>query len=167
MCLLSSFDPRCLFIVPQEKARLEADPTLMLGDVTSVNLTIMEGGVQTNVVPDKFTLNFDIRITPTTNMVQFEEMLRGWLAEAGPDVTLEFVQKFTDQTMTSVADSDPWYSAMKKAFTKGYSDISIREKSGFCFTLKTPMSVFLTYSFSSDLLREMRKGNQSKSDRNK
>ena len=40
----------------QEKARLEADPTKTLGDVTTVNLTIMEGGVQTNVVPDKYFL---------------------------------------------------------------------------------------------------------------
>ena len=151
-------------MVSQEKARLEADPTLMLGDVTSVNLTIMEGGVQTNVVPDKFTLNFDIRITPTTNMVQFEEMLRGWLAEAGPDVTLEFVQKFTDQTMTSVADSDPWYSAMKKAFTKGYSDISNKRKIWILFHVKNVYVCFTLYSFSSDLLREMRKGNKSKSD---
>jgi len=60
----------------QEKARLEADPTKTLGDVTTVNLTIMEGGVQTNVVPDKFKLTFDIRITPTTNIEEFEKDIR-------------------------------------------------------------------------------------------
>ena len=38
----------------QEKARLEADPNKTLGDVTTVNLTIINGGVQTNVVPDKY-----------------------------------------------------------------------------------------------------------------
>ena len=93
-------------------------PHYTLGDVTSVNLTIMEGGVQTNVVPDKFILNFDIRITPTTNIEQFESMLRGWLDEAGQGIQLEFLQKFTDQTMTSISEDDPWYSALKAAFKK-------------------------------------------------
>ena len=101
-----------------EKAKLEANPHYTLGDVTSVNLTIMEGGVQTNVVPDKFILNFDIRITPTTNIEQFESMLRGWLDEAGQGIQLEFLQKFTDQTMTSISEDDPWYSALKAAFKK-------------------------------------------------
>merc|ERR1711892_1633441 len=99
-----------------EKAKLLANPHYTLGDVTSVNLTIMEGGVQTNVVPDKFILNFDIRITPTTNIEEFEAMLRGWLAEAGQGIQLEFLQKFTDQTMTSISEDDPWYSALKTAF---------------------------------------------------
>ena len=102
----------------QEKARLEANPNLTLGDVTTLNLTLMQGGVQVNVVPDKFVLNFDIRITPTTNIVQFEAMLRGWLAEAGSDIDLEFIVKFTDQTLTSVDDKDPWFSAMTAAFKK-------------------------------------------------
>jgi aminoacylase len=59
-----------------ERQRLESNPDFTLGDVTTVNLTIMEGGVQTNVVPDKFKLTFDIRITPTTNVAQFEAQLR-------------------------------------------------------------------------------------------
>ena len=45
----------------EQKAKLDSDPSLTLGDVTTVNLTIMEGGIQTNVVPDKFKLTFDIR----------------------------------------------------------------------------------------------------------
>ena len=45
---------------------------LILGDVTTVNLTYMSGGVQMNVVPNEFTVGFDIRITPTTNMEEFE-----------------------------------------------------------------------------------------------
>ena len=102
----------------EEKARLEANPGLTLGDVTTVNLTLMSGGVQVNVVPDKFILNFDIRITPSTDIAQFEEKVRGWIREAGSDIELEFIVKFTDQTLTSVDDKDPWYSAMKAAFVK-------------------------------------------------
>ena len=33
---------------------MQADPNKTLGDVTTVNLTIINGGVQTNVVPDKY-----------------------------------------------------------------------------------------------------------------
>ena len=47
-------------------------PSNNLGDVTTVNLTYMSGGVQMNVVPNEFTVGFDIRITPTTNMAEFE-----------------------------------------------------------------------------------------------
>ena len=42
------------FCRAQEKAKLEADPSKTLGDVNTVNLTIINGGVQTNVVPDKY-----------------------------------------------------------------------------------------------------------------
>ena len=109
---------RLLEFRAQEKLRLESNPQLTLGDVTTVNLTLMQGGVQVNVVPDKFVINFDIRITPTTKLQQFEDMLRGWLAEAGSDIELEFLVKFTDQTLTSVDEKDPWFSAMSAAFKK-------------------------------------------------
>lgn len=109
---------KLLALREEGKSKLESDPNLTLGDVTSVNLTIMSGGVQANVVPDKFELTFDIRITPTTNMVTFEKQVRDWMAEAGTGLELEFLQKFTDQTLTSIDDHDPWYSALKLAFKK-------------------------------------------------
>ena len=56
----------------EQKKIYEADESLTLGDVTTVNLTYMSGGVQMNVVPNEFTVGFDIRITPTTNMTEFE-----------------------------------------------------------------------------------------------
>ena len=37
---------RLLAFREEERIRLEANPELTLGDVTSVNLTIMDGGVQ-------------------------------------------------------------------------------------------------------------------------
>ena len=40
----------------------------MLGDVTTVNLTGLEGGVQQNVVPSEFVAKFDIRVSPKTDM---------------------------------------------------------------------------------------------------
>ena len=71
--------------------------------------------VQVNVVPDKFVLGVDIRVTPSTPIQQFEATLRGWLAEAGPDIELQFLVEFIDQTLTSVAEEDPWFAAMSAA----------------------------------------------------
>jgi len=34
-----------------------------------------------NVVPNQFTIGFDIRITPTTNIQEFEEKIRQWTEE--------------------------------------------------------------------------------------
>jgi len=102
----------------KEKARLESDPTLTLGDVTTVNLNIMKGGVQANVVPDKYELTFDIRITPTTKIDEFEKMIRDWMAEAGEGLELRFIQKFTDQTLTPTSPEDPWISALTNGFQK-------------------------------------------------
>ena len=52
--LLKLSGARFLLCRAQEKAKLQADPNKTLGDVTTVNLTIINGGVQTNVVPDKY-----------------------------------------------------------------------------------------------------------------
>lgn len=44
-------------------------------------MTVISGGVQMTVVPTEFTLGFDIRLTPSTDLVQFDEMLNTWCAE--------------------------------------------------------------------------------------
>ena len=43
-------DCRFLGFRDEEEARLKTDPKLTLGDVTTINLTIMEGGVQVGIV---------------------------------------------------------------------------------------------------------------------
>lgn len=48
--------------------RLKSDSSLTLGDVTSLNLTILEGGVSFNVVPSEMAVGFDIRIPPTVDL---------------------------------------------------------------------------------------------------
>ena len=114
-----------------QRKRLEDNPSLSLGDVNTVNLTMMDGGVQANVVPDKLILTFDIRITPTTDLegiiicnallqlwLEFEAMIRQWMVEAGQGLEMVFIQKMMDQSITSVDVADPWYSALKTAFDK-------------------------------------------------
>ena len=67
----------------EQKKIYNSSPDMTLGDVTTVNLTYMSGGVQMNVVPNEFTIGFDIRITPTTKLEKFEAMIRKWIEEAG------------------------------------------------------------------------------------
>ena len=51
-----------------QRKRLEENPDLSLGDVNTINLTVMNGGIEANVVPDKLILSFDVCITPTSNL---------------------------------------------------------------------------------------------------
>ncbi|KAK3103076.1 hypothetical protein FSP39_016275 [Pinctada imbricata] len=95
-----------------EEKKLKGNSCLRLGDVTTVNLTNVEGGIfpQFNVVPTEMYAGFDIRITPSVDMVAFEEKIKGWCREAGDDVTYEFYQKCQIQETTSTDKSDPWWN---------------------------------------------------------
>jgi len=55
--------------------RLKNDKSLSIGDVTTVNLTQLSGGVQKNVVPPLFEAIFDIRLAITLDLVAFERQI--------------------------------------------------------------------------------------------
>lgn len=48
--------------------RLNTSRCLTLGDVTTVNLTMLKGGVAYNVIPSEMDITFDLRIPPTVNL---------------------------------------------------------------------------------------------------
>ncbi|KAM9132919.1 aminoacylase-1 isoform 1-T2 [Pangshura tecta] len=98
-----------------EKQRLKCDEHLTLGDVTSLNMTMLSGGVSFNVVPSELSASFDIRIPPTVNLQAFEEQLTVWCRAAGEGVTYKFYQKYMDQTVTCTEESDPWWKAFSEA----------------------------------------------------
>lgn len=52
---------------------LESNPELTTGDVTSVNVTILSGGVQDNVVPPVLNFVIDIRMSNNIDQKEFEE----------------------------------------------------------------------------------------------
>lgn len=67
----------------EEKSRLQNKcACLKLGDVTSINLTRLSGGIARNIVPSEFKATFDIRITPKTSIKEFENKLKTWIKEA-------------------------------------------------------------------------------------
>ncbi|XP_014648159.1 PREDICTED: aminoacylase-1 isoform X2 [Ceratotherium simum simum] len=100
----------------KERQRLQSNPHLKLGAVTTVNLTKLEGGVAINVVPATLSASFDIRLAPDVDLKAFEEQLQSWCQAAGEGVTFEFVQKFTEPRVTSTDDSDPWWAAFSGVF---------------------------------------------------
>uniref|UniRef100_A0A8D0BPW2 N-acyl-aliphatic-L-amino acid amidohydrolase n=1 Tax=Salvator merianae TaxID=96440 RepID=A0A8D0BPW2_SALMN len=108
----------------REKQRLKSEKHLTLGDVTSLNLTMLNGGISFNVVPSEMSAAFDIRIPPTVDLKAFEEQLTSWCRAAGEGVTYEFHQKYTDQSVTSTEESDPWW----QAFSSTCRDMNMKLK---------------------------------------
>ena len=85
---------------------------LPIGEVTTLNLNMIEGGVQMNVIPDKLKFGFDMRITPTTDLVELEKNMNTWCREAcGDDYELRFIQKFTEKNITSIEAGNKWWDA--------------------------------------------------------
>ncbi|XP_046582536.1 aminoacylase-1-like [Haliotis rubra] len=99
----------------KQEQRLNSDPSLTIGDVTTLNLTIIKGGVQYNVVPAELFACFDIRTPPHVDLTEFEKELWRWCREAGDDVTLEFDQKSDSPHKVPIDSSNPWWTAFMSA----------------------------------------------------
>lgn len=97
-----------------ELKRLENNPEFSIGDVTTVNLTILRGGVQGNVIPPELSFLFDIRIAVDVSHEEFENKIRGWCEEAGGGVKISFEQKDPYIQPTQLKDN-PYWNAYKTA----------------------------------------------------
>ncbi|XP_017082674.1 aminoacylase-1 [Drosophila eugracilis] len=91
------------------------DSSLSSGDVTTVNLTQLSGGVQSNVVPPLFEAVFDMRIAITVDVVAFEKQIRDWCEEAGGGIDIDFFQKEPFVGPTKLDNSNPFWLAVKAA----------------------------------------------------
>ncbi|XP_050437592.1 aminoacylase-1-like isoform X2 [Adelges cooleyi] len=100
-----------------EKLRLK-NSDLGPGDVTSVNLTIIEGGCQINVVPPEFTVYFDVRLAVEVNCDIMENVIKQWCKEAGEGVILEFTEKGCHVEPTKLNDENLYWVALKNQFDK-------------------------------------------------
>lgn len=56
----------------REAQRLKDNPQLTQGDITTVNLTMLEGGLQSNVVPSEMRITFDMRLAIDIDHDAFE-----------------------------------------------------------------------------------------------
>ena len=78
-----------------------------LGDVTTINLTMMKSGVQANVVPEKASVVFDIRVTPHINLNEFRAKIESLANDHG--LNTNFLQ-FSDQAFVTATDgSNPFW----------------------------------------------------------
>ncbi|XP_065365133.1 aminoacylase-1-like [Calliphora vicina] len=101
-----------------ESKRLESNPNLTIGDVTTVNLTTLSGGVQSNVIPPFMQMGFDIRLAITVDHAEFEKQVRQWCVEAGGDIELEFEQKEPKVEPTKIDSSNPYWVAFQNCLVK-------------------------------------------------
>uniref|UniRef100_A0A1I7ZBA8 N-acyl-aliphatic-L-amino acid amidohydrolase n=1 Tax=Steinernema glaseri TaxID=37863 RepID=A0A1I7ZBA8_9BILA len=107
----------------EQKAILEANSDSMnLGDITSCNLTKVDGGVQLNVIPAEMNAYFDIRVTPRDDYEELEKKIQSFCEKAGKDVTYSFLQKAMIKNMTPIDDADPWWSIFSSVLKKNNLD---------------------------------------------
>lgn len=99
----------------REKQKLAENPTWTIGDVTTVNLTQMKGGVQSNVVPPEFVIVVDCRIPITVDIKKWEETINRWCSDAGQGVRVEYEQKQPQVPATKLDNTNPFWTAFKEA----------------------------------------------------
>ncbi|OLY77581.1 Aminoacylase-1 [Smittium mucronatum] len=86
------------------------------GQVTSVNLTMLEGGKQPNVVPATFSATFDIRITPLLDLAEFYKYLED-LAEKN-ECDIEFHYRDEPNKSLKITETNPFMVEIKSACSK-------------------------------------------------
>ncbi|TDG49582.1 hypothetical protein AWZ03_004073 [Drosophila navojoa] len=98
--------------------RIKDLPNKFSGEVTSVNLTILSGGVQNNVLPPLLEAVFDIRIAIDVDLVAFEQQIRDWCAEAGSGIEIQFERKDEFSPVTKIDASNPFWTAFQNSLNE-------------------------------------------------
>lgn len=97
--------------------RLKENPELTIGDVTTVNITMINGGVQLNTVPPNIRVMTDIRLAVDVVHDDFENMVKSWCEEAG-DVDYSFDLKDPFIPPTKLDESNVYWHAFKSAVSE-------------------------------------------------
>lgn len=97
----------------EQIAWAETRGDLFEGDIVNLNMTVLRGGVQTNVVPGEMSAAFDIRISPKYGMEKFRALFNSWIAPYGDDVVCEFELK--DEFKDETPREGIWWEALRTA----------------------------------------------------
>ncbi|XP_055709779.1 aminoacylase-1-like [Phlebotomus papatasi] len=103
-----------------ERRQIEVDKVkkgVPIGNVTSINLTKISGGIQTNVIPEEFSATFDIRLSPEDDHQKFEQELKQWIEESGAEIEVTFESKEDKIPVTVLDDSNPFWIAFRDVLT--------------------------------------------------
>jgi aminoacylase len=98
----------------QENLMME-NSQLTIGDITSLNVTKINGGKQRNVLPPLMEVTVDIRIAVDVNHKEFEEMLIRWTKESGDNIEIQFEVKEEFCPPTIIDDSNIFWKGFKNA----------------------------------------------------
>lgn len=101
-----------------EQKKLEINPNLTLGDVTTINLTKFEGGVQVNVVPPELKVTFDCRVSADTDLETFTKWIEDVCKLAGEGVSFKFLSTEKEVTPTKLNADNSWWTELKAQFDK-------------------------------------------------
>ncbi|OLP86323.1 Aminoacylase-1 [Symbiodinium microadriaticum] len=104
-----------------------------LGDVTTVNLTMLRCGVSNdngktfclNVIPTEAEAGFDVRITPDLKPKDFKNLLDQWCKE-DEGITWQiapWTRAFQEHHTTATDESNPWWVAFRDAMSSMSFDI--------------------------------------------
>jgi acetylornithine deacetylase/succinyl-diaminopimelate desuccinylase-like protein len=74
-------------------------------------LFYFQGGVQANVVPSELSIVVDFRVSPNMGLSEFKKRLDGWIAHAGPGITVKPVCAFDSSAVTSIKDDNKFWAA--------------------------------------------------------
>lgn len=94
---------------------LEKNPLIGYSDVTSINLTIMQAGILSNVLPSQAILYYDVRLSINVDHAAFEQMLKNWCEEAGGDISIDFEIKEPYIEASGIDDTNVYWTKVKAA----------------------------------------------------
>lgn len=72
---------------------MKENPDLTIGDVSTINLTMLEGCLQRNILPPDITMSINGRLSTSLDVEEFERDVRKWCDEAGKNVDLEIIKR--------------------------------------------------------------------------
>ncbi|CAB3243377.1 unnamed protein product [Arctia plantaginis] len=101
------------FMTFRAKEKVKIDNGAWFGDITSINLTQVQGGVQVNVLPENLSVSFDIRIACDVDIDEFDAMISKWCEEAGSGVTYEYHLK-NPQIKSTELETLPFWKVLKQ-----------------------------------------------------
>lgn len=107
-----------------QERMLEENPNLEVGDVTSINVTKLNGGLQRNVLPAFIEVTVDIRMALDVDLKDFETKINSWTKECKRKVDIVFLTKEPFCPPTKIDDTNIFWVSFKKAM----SDMNLEVK---------------------------------------